>query len=65
VAGLRRARTLSGAGDLLGWAGFWPGPVGLPAAFFLFFSFSFLVFLFVSKPFQNIFKTLQTKHGVF
>jgi hypothetical protein len=36
-----------------------------PFIIFLFFSFSFLVFLFVSKHFQNIFKTLQTKHGVF
>jgi hypothetical protein len=51
-----------GAGGLLGWAGFlaWAGWLAR-GPFFLFLSFPFSVFLFVSKPFQNIFKTLQTK----
>jgi hypothetical protein len=41
------ADTLSGAGDLLGWAGFPAWAVGLPAALFYFlnFSFSFLFYL--------------------
>jgi hypothetical protein len=55
LCALFRAREVSGP-----WAGFWPGPDSVPAAFLFFCSFPFFLFCFLFS-FLNFSKYFQTK----